>query len=164
MINFSGGTNTNTQPTGEVKEINGVKYQKVNGGWQKVSGFNSVGNTSGSTRADKNNNPLNIKVSGTTLQYPGVSGIDTKPATDGGNFLVFDSPEAGIQAASRLIRTPGYMSLSVDSALRRWSGNGYGDDVAPQFRGRTIASLSDAEIQTLLKAMAKREGYSGNFS
>lgn len=115
----------------------------------------------GTTRAQKNNNPLNIKVSSFTQQFPGVSGTDPKPASDGGKFLTFNSPQDGFNAGVKLLKTPGYLNLDVEKAMRRWSGGaaGYGADVAPQFAGRLIKDLSDAELQTLIQSMAKREGY-----
>ncbi len=135
------------------------KYAQVN---EADLNFSNVGGgtNSASNRPQRNNNPLNIKASSTTMRYPGVAGLDHKPAADGGKFLVFNSPEAGFNAAKNLIRSNGYSNLSVDQALRRWSGNGYGGEIVPpQYRGRTIASLSDAEITKLLKTMASREGY-----
>ncbi len=124
----------------------------------------NVGNTTASTeggknRAQRNNNPLNIKASDTTLAYSGVSGMDEKSASDGGKFLQFSDPQAGFDAAKKLIQSPGYKNLSVDAALRRWSGNGYGADVAPQFARRFIGSLSDSELSQLIQSMAKREGF-----
>ena len=117
------------------------------------------GDTNQASRAARNNNPLNIKASATTKTYPGVVGIESKPAADGGNFLTFKSPQDGFNAAKTLITSGGYKNLTLDAAMKRWSGGGYGADVAPQFKGRTIASLSDNELQTLIKSMAKREGY-----
>ena len=116
------------------------------------------------TRAERNNNPLNIKRSGNTSKYPGVVGYEQKPAADGGNFLVFDSPESGWNGAVRLFKGPGYAKLNLDSALRRWSNNGYGADVARQAGldpSRSVKSLSDEEAKRLLGYMARREGYRG---
>lgn len=145
---------------GESKVINGIQYQKVNGGWQRVDkqSFNSVGNTSAS-RPVRNANPLNIKFSSMTKTYPGVVGIDPQPASDGGQFLVFNSPEAGFQAAEKLITSANYRDLSVDAALRRWSNNGYGGEIAPSLKSKRIVSLSPAELQSLIRTMAQREGY-----
>lgn len=128
------------------------------------SSFNSVGNTTDSkasegNRPQRNNNPLNIKSSDFTSKLPGVTGTDSVAASDGGKFLTFDNPQAGFDAAKKLITQPSYSNLTVDAALRRWSGGGYGDEVAPQFGGRTINSLSPLELSGLLHIMAKREGF-----
>lgn len=125
----------------------------------KPISFNSAGNASASNRPQRNNNPLNIKASGVTQLYPGVKGVDPSPATDGGQFLVFNSPQDGFNAAVRLLKSSGYINLSVDSALRRWSNNGYGAEVAPNLRGKKIKDLSEQELQSLVQNMAKREGY-----
>lgn len=116
------------------------------------------------TRADRNRNPLNIKASAATKRYAGVVGVEGKPAADGGNFLIFDSPASGFAAAKTLLKTKNYRNLTLDAALRRWSNNGYGAAVA-KLAGlsgaRLVSSLSDGELDRLVKAMARREGYSG---
>ena len=119
--------------------------------------FNAGG--AGTNRPQRNNNPLNIKASDNTKTYAGVVGTDPSPATDGGKFLVFDSPQAGFDAAARLLKTSGYLNLTVDGAMKRWSNNGYGGEVAPAIKNKTIASLTPAELQSLVDAMARREGY-----
>lgn len=126
-----------------------------------VSGLNKVGTAtnSGSNRPQRNNNPLNIKISKTTSQYPGVAGVDPKPASDGGKFLVFNSPEAGFDAAKKLITSGGYSNLSVDQALRRWSGSGYGAEIVPHLANKKINNLNQQELDSLIKTMAHREGY-----
>lgn len=43
--------------------------------------------------------------------------------------------------------------------MKRWSGNGYGADVLPSLKGRTMASLTSQEKDALIQAMARREGY-----
>ena len=117
------------------------------------------GTKQASNRPQRNNNPLNIKASKTTSQYPGVAGLDQKPASDGGQFLVFNSPEAGFNAAKRLITSGGYTNLTVDQALRRWSNNGYGGEIVPQYRGKPIKQLTQQELDNLIKTMAHREGF-----
>jgi hypothetical protein len=119
--------------------------------------FNAGG--AGTNRPQRNNNPLNIKASENTKTYAGVVGTDPSPATDGGQFLVFDSPQAGFDAAARLLKTSGYLNLTVDGAMKRWSNSGYGGEVAPAIKNKTIASLTPAELQSLVDAMARREGY-----
>ena len=145
---------------GETKTLNGVQYKKVNGGWQKVS--DAGGSASGSTatnRPQRNNNPLNIKASSTTLAYPGVVGTDPSPATDGGQFLKFSSASDGFNAAKTLLKSGVYSGMSVDSAMRKWSGGGYGGEVAPSIASKPISSLTPAELDQLIQAMAQREGY-----
>lgn len=121
--------------------------------------------TSGGDRSDRNNNPLNIKASSYTSGFGGVLGMEQSPASDGGNFLVFDSPEAGFAAAQELWRNgSSYQNVSVDTALSRWSGGGYGGEIAQSVGidpTRDAQSLSNEELHLLQQAMAKQEGFSG---
>ena len=119
------------------------------------------------SRADINNNPTNIKVPSGGLDVarqryndPDVT-VDPNPATDGGHFLKFSSPEKGMGATSTLLDTA-YSGMDVDSAMKKWSGGGYGADVAPSLSGKKISDLSPEEKATLVQSMAKREGYSGS--
>jgi hypothetical protein len=121
--------------------------------------LDKVGNTTDSNRPTRNNNPLNIKSSGYTSQFDGVSGTDPSPASDGGKFLTFESPQAGFEAGKKLITSSGYKNLSVDNALKRWSNKGYGAEIVPTLANKTINQLSDNELNTLIQAMARREGY-----
>lgn len=118
--------------------------------------------TSGVNRPTRNNNPLNIKASEHTKKYEGVAGLDPVPATDGGQFLVFASPSDGFKAAERLLQTPGYQNLSLDAAMKRWSNGGYGGEIVPYMKNRYMSTLSGSELAILVRAMAKREGFSGN--
>ncbi len=117
-------------------------------------------------RADRNNNPTNIKVpQGGLLEAKKRYGdenlsVDPSPASDGGQFLKFSSPDKGFQATSTLLKL-GYSDMPVDAALKRWSGNGYGGDVAPDLASKKIADLNPDEMSTLTQSMAKREGYTG---
>lgn len=113
------------------------------------------------SRATRNNNPGNIKSSSATSTYSGVVGYDPNPASDGGYFLKFDTPQSGYAAMGRLLMSEGYRNLPLDAAMRRWSGGGYGADVAPQFAGRTIGSLNNVELGQLTRLMSAREGFGG---
>jgi hypothetical protein len=110
-------------------------------------------------RPQRNNNPLNIKASSFTQSFPGVAGLDPKPAADGGKFLTFNSPEAGFNAAKKLITSANYANLSVDAALKRWSNNGYGGNLVPSLAGKKVSQLTPSELDTVIKSMAQREGY-----
>jgi hypothetical protein len=131
-----------------LKRNNKISFKEVSNDTKKV------------TRADKNNNPLNIKASGTTLAYEGVSGKDPKPASDGGQFLTFETPEAGFKAAKKLLTANSYADLTLDKAMKRWSGGGYGADVSNIPANKKIKDLTQSELDKLIKDMAKREGYS----
>jgi hypothetical protein len=134
----------------------------------QAQGSAVIAGTSGN-RPDRNNNPLNIKVPSAGLQEAikryGDAGltIDPSPATDGGQFLKFSSPEAGFKAAETLLSMPLYNNLSVDAAMRKWSGGGYGSEVSPSIpRGAMMSSLSQSQKQRLISDMSVREGFTGS--
>lgn len=115
-------------------------------------------------RADRNNNPTNIKVPNGGLivakqRYsdPNVS-VDPVPASDGGQFLKFSTPEIGKQATSTLLKDPLYQNLTVDKAMKTWSGGGYGGEIAPDIAHKTVGQLSPDEMNTLTQGMTQREG------
>jgi len=118
----------------------------------------------GPTRANRNNNPLNIKASPHTMKYNGVTGLEKKEAEDGGQFLIFNSVQDGFNAAKRLIRTEGYIGLTVDQALKRWSNHGYGAEIAPpDIKNKIIGSLNEKELTSLISSMARHEGFKFNY-
>lgn len=80
-------------------------------------------------------------------------------AQDGGAFALFPTIEDGLSASKDLLRSSAYANLPFESAMRRWSGNGYGSDVAPQFKNRKIKDLTDKEIDVLIEHMKRREGW-----
>lgn len=112
----------------------------------------------GKNPAQRNNNPLNIKASKFTQSFPGVSGV-ANAATDGGNFLSFQTPEAGFNAAKKLITSSVYSGLTVDQALKKWSNSGYNGSIVPSIKAKTINQLTPAELDTLIQTMARNEGY-----
>lgn len=120
----------------------------------------ATGNPSGTNRPQRNNNPLNIKSSSFTSKFPGVKGIDGKPASDGGHFLVFATPQDGFNAAVKLLKEgKSYKGKTVDQAMRIWSNNGYGGNIAPQYANMPIQSLPNNVLQQIIQNMARAEGY-----
>ena len=105
------------------------------------------------------NNPLNIKLGPATKQYVD-EGLATpgRPGTDGGRFLDFSTKEAGLAAAKKLLLSNVYSDLPVDAAMKKWSNNGYGVEIAPDLKGKKISDLTAGEQNKLIIAMAKREG------
>jgi len=111
----------------------------------------------GGSASWRNNNPLNIKFGGFAQNYGASLG---SAATDGGNFAAFPSESVGLQAARDLLKAKSYSNLPLEQAMRRWSGNGYGSDVAPvNLRNKTTGQMTDSELDALIQAMRKREGY-----
>ena len=105
-----------------------------------------------------NNNPLNVKMG--TATAPFVASGDasvSSPAQDGGNFLKFNATSTAMKDSSKLLfSNPAYTSLTVDQAMKQWSGGGYDGSIAPTLKGRTISSLNPNEQQTLMTLMASK--------
>jgi murein DD-endopeptidase MepM/ murein hydrolase activator NlpD len=97
-------------------EINTLLMDMAKKGEGTMMGKNTLG--------DRTNNPLNIKWTGASWQRQ-LGGMDSGiKASDGGTFMKFNDPQQGLRAARELITAPSYTSLTVDQALRRWSGAG----------------------------------------
>jgi len=117
----------------------------------------TAGAKTGGSVSYRNNNPLNIKMGEFAQKYGAVTGT---PAKDGGVFATFPDVETGMKAAKDLLRSSSYANLPLEQAMRRWSGNGYGADVAPaNVRNKTIAQMNDSEINSLISSMRTREGW-----
>ena len=118
---------------------------------------------SGRSVANRNHNPLNMKLGAETREYVnlGVATISDIIPKDGGRFLKFDSPETGFRAAAALLSKPRYDDLVLDRALRRWSNNGYGAEIVAStaLDARIRVPQSRAALSILLTAMAAAEGY-----
>ena len=114
--------------------------------------------------ANRNNNPLNVKLGARTQWYveAGVARPSDIIPRDGGRFLKFDSPEAGFRAAADLLTARLLEDGGLDRALRRWSNNGYGAEIVAgtSFEARRGASgVGRDDLRILLNAMAAAEGY-----
>ena len=114
--------------------------------------------------ANRNSNPLNVKLGSHTRRYVdvGLATISDIIPTDGGRFLKFESPETGFKAAVELLIAQAYDDLRLDRALRRWSNNGYGAEILAGPRrhaDKPVPDLGRDDLKTLLNAMAAAEGY-----
>lgn len=101
------------------------------------------------------NNPFNIKAGGQTTQYidQGKASMG-RAAPDGGNFLTFKDRNDAVSAAQDLLFKSGvYKGLTVDSALKKWSNNGYGGNVIPDLASMNIDSLTPEQQTQVLNAM-----------
>jgi hypothetical protein len=148
----------------DASDLSDEEYQEaLQDGYTEDDPLGSVGDDTkpvSQNRPTRNKNPLNIKASDFTMNFSGVAGVDPKPATDGGKFLVFKSVQDGYNAAKKLITSKNYLKLTVDAALKRWSNNGYGGEIVPSLKMKTVAALSARELDALIQSMAKREGFS----
>lgn len=162
----SGETKLVNRFTGEVKNI-GQANTNLGSPVGEVMGlptYNTRAENPGVTRSDRNNNPGNIKVSVNTKNWAGVIGVENNTAEDGGNFLIFDSPESGIGAIGRLLQTDGYSGMSAEKAIKRYNGNGaygaisVGLDPNKDFQSQI---QDPAKLKSVAAAIAKAEGFTG---
>ena len=114
--------------------------------------------------ANRNANPLNIKLGSGTRRYveTGLATISEIIPNDGGRFLKFDSPATGFRVAVELLSTPPYHNLGLDRALRRWSNNGYGAEILEGSHidaHEPVPYLGLDDLEILLNAMVAAEGY-----
>jgi len=127
--------------------------------------YNTEASNPGVTRSDRNNNPGNIKATSTSTQYPGVIGIESKAAGDGGNFLIFNSAEAGINAIGSLLQSNIYSGLTAEQAIKKYNGSGgYGAaDVGLDPNKNFQEQIKDPAIRSVVaQNIAKAEGFTGS--
>ena len=124
----------------------------------------------GGTRADRNNNPGNIRDVGQFKNSPGYLGKDK----DG--FARFDSPEAGIQAMqeqlARYVKgteaTGGVPKDTIAGIVETWAPASDNNDVAAYVAAVSKATgfdpnqkLGEGDLMQVAQAMARHEGWSG---
>lgn len=137
---------------------------------QGLPAYNTRAANPNSKRSDRNMNPGNIKVSEFTKNYPGVIGVESSPAEDGGHFLIFDSPEAGLDAMGRLLMNPGYSNMTAQQAMKRYNG-GNVPGAPKTYDAVDVGLLPGMDFQAQMGtpekrravalAMAREEGWSG---
>lgn len=108
----------------------------------------------------RNNNPGNIRAGAFADNHDAVGEAD--------GFAVFGSYSAGLLALEALITGPSYSLLSIYDAVARYAPpiendtSAYRDSLANQTgldRSRTIGSLSSSEINSVLAAIQRHEGW-----
>ena len=128
--------------------------------------YNPVGyNPSGADISTKLNNPTNM------IYHPWMSKLGAQPSSikqkDGnGVFAQFPDIDTALKAYETQLfgEVDGVFSSShynpnttVDSALRKWSGNGYGGNIYPEIANKTLAQVTPAERRELAKRQIKNE-------
>lgn len=164
------------ESTGETKLVNKITGDVKNIGTASTNLGNPVGEifglssystrteNPGVNRSDRNNNPGNIKVSDNTKNYAGVIGVESDQAGDGGNFLIFDTPESGIAAIGKLLMSYGYKGMTAEKAIKRYNGGGaYGATSVRLDPNKDFQSqLQDPnKLREVTNAMAIAEGFTG---
>jgi hypothetical protein len=126
--------------------------------------YNTSDNNPGVSRPVRNNNPGNIKATATSIKYPGVVGVESTPAGDGGNFLIFDSPASGQAAIGNILKLGVYNNINAEAAIKKYNGNGaYGAaDVGLDPNKSFQSQIQDAAVlQNVVSNIARLEGYPG---
>ena len=130
--------------------------------------YNTQANNPGINRPIRNNNPGNIKASAATVKYPGVVGIESTPAADGGNFLIFANAQAGIASIGQLLQNgSSYKGVTAEQAIKKYNGGGgYGaKDLGLDPNKDFQSQIKDpAVLQNVASAIAKHEGFSTSSS
>ena len=161
LDNFTGTVKTGDQLT---------TFQLGNqiGTIQGLPSYSTRSANPGVVRSDRNNNPGNIKVSSYTKEFEGVLGVESDTAGDGGNFLIFESPEAGINAIGRLLlEGKSYKGVTAEQAIKKYNGNGgygalnVGLDPNKDFQSQIQDPNKRYEVA---KKIAMAEGWSGGLT
>ena len=168
---FTDGTTGETKlinkQTGEVKNVSQTTTNLGNqiGEIYGLPSYDTRSENPGVSRSDRNNNPGNIKVSDYTKNFAGVIGVESSPAEDGGNFLIFDSADSGINAIGRLLlEGKSYQGVSAEQAIKKYNGNGaYGaSTVGLDPKGDFQSQIQDpSKLREVATAIAQAEGFTG---
>ena len=130
-----------------------------------------VGNKQGGSLTWRNNNPGAIKWSygngnrsglSKDLEAAGINIRQGSPMTDGGHAIAFASEDEGWKAAKLLLGDAdgkyGYRDLTLEEAMKRWSGGGYGAGVwNKDYATNTMSTITGPLLDDLIKSMKGRE-------
>lgn len=114
----------------------------------------------GGTRAWRNKNPGNIRMSDFSRQAGAIG--------EAGGFAVFPDEQTGMQAIKRLLRGKNYNNLTIANAVSRYAPPSENNTVAYQRSleritglsiNRRISELSDAELDKVANAIRQIEGW-----
>lgn len=97
---------------------------------------------SGGSRAWRNNNPGNIRMSAEAISSGAIG--------NAGGFAVFPDEAAGKQAVRSLLESPAYASLTVDAAVARWAPPQENDTVRYAMLVRRWTNLAGTEVVEML--------------
>jgi len=117
------------------------------------------------TRADRNNNPLNLVANNNTTSFFGVVGVDSigdQPE----NYLTFDSDDNGLRAGAYILRKQ-YNNMNADEIINKFTRtdkSSYSQAIKNKFGNNKINTLDDKSLLELLKIMTNQEGTQKTFS
>jgi len=117
------------------------------------------------TRADRNNNPLNIVANDNTTSFFGVVGVDSlgdQPET----YLTFDNDDNGLRAGAYILRKQ-YNNMTADEIINKFTRtdkSSYSQAIKNKFGNNKINTLDDKSLLELLRIMTNQEGTQKTFS
>jgi len=150
--------------TGDVKSIGSYNFGEQVGEIKGLPSFDTRSANPGVNRSDRNNNPGNIKVTDFNKDWDGVVGVESTPAEDGGNFLIFDTPESGINAIGQLLLTAShYQNTTAEKAIKKYNNNGtYGaKDLGLDPNRDFQTQLNQVGTDVIAQRIATAEGFTG---
>ena len=117
------------------------------------------------TRADRNNNPLNLVANNNTTSFFGVVGVDNV-GDQPENYLRFDSDDNGLRAGAYILRKQ-YNNMNADEIINKFTRtdkSSYSQAIKNKFGNNKINTLDDKSLLELLKIMTNQEGTQKTFS
>ena len=117
------------------------------------------------TRADRNNNPLNLVANNNTTSFFGVVGVDNV-GDQPENYLKFDSDDNGLRAGAYILRKQ-YNNMNADEIINKFTRtdkSSYSQAIKNKFGNNKINTLDDKSLLELLKIMTNQEGTQKTFS
>jgi len=127
------------------------KMKKAKGG-ASIPFYEDGGTDPGNdpTRADRNNNPGNIKYGKLAQKYGA--------KTDKDGFAVFPDRKTGEKAMRDLLTSKGYRDMSAKDAINKWTGgHPYRYDLGP-LTDKKISEMDPDELSIVMGTMTKGEG------
>lgn len=161
----TGETKIINRATGDVKNIGSYNFGEQVGEINGLPSFDTRSANPGVNRSDRNNNPGNIKATDYSKEFDGVVGVESSPAADSGNFLIFDSPESGINAIGRLLdEAKNYQGVNAEKAIKTYNGYGsYGaKDLGLDPNKDFQSQIEDKGVlSSVARKIAELEGFTG---
>lgn len=125
------------------------KIKKARGG-TSIPFFQNGGDPNDPTRADRNNNPGNIKYGKFARKY------GAKKDKDG--FAIFPDRKVGLRAMKELLASKDYGDLPVKDAIYKWTDkHPYRYDLG-DINNKKVSDLSYDEFEKVIGTMTKGEG------
>lgn len=128
--------------------------------------YNTFANNSGINAPTRDNNPGDIEATSSSVQLPGVVGIDQSP--NGRQYLIFQDPSSGSSAIASTLQGSTYQGLTAQQAINMYitgnknkSGSYTAADVGLNPSEDFQTQIQDpTTMQNVLQGIATGEGYS----